>query len=173
MLEHGSRAGLFTIWFPLLFVAGGAGMVRTASAAGDVTLGAVYVGSRDDFGWNQAHAVAAEALKLVPGVKVVDDRAKNYFPMPIDASGQDDVLVGRIPALVTDDGRGLDHAAVARWAAQIASEDLYLWRYMAEELADMAASSLPADAILCFGSSFDTLPVSPALPTATNGRGAR
>jgi aspartate-semialdehyde dehydrogenase len=27
---------------------------------------------------------------------VVDDPEKNYFPMPIDASGKDDVLVGRI-----------------------------------------------------------------------------
>src|SRR6476646_3312060 len=35
-------------------------------------------------------------LAAAPGVKVVDDRVKNYFPMPIDASGQDDVLVGRI-----------------------------------------------------------------------------
>ena len=30
-------------------------------------------------------------LASAPGVKIVDDRAKNYFPMPIDASGQDDV----------------------------------------------------------------------------------
>jgi aspartate-semialdehyde dehydrogenase len=35
-------------------------------------------------------------LATAPGVKIVDDRAKNHFPMPIDASGQDDVLVGRI-----------------------------------------------------------------------------
>ncbi len=28
---------------------------------------------RDDFGWNQAHAVAAKALKAVPGVTVVED----------------------------------------------------------------------------------------------------
>jgi aspartate-semialdehyde dehydrogenase len=35
-------------------------------------------------------------LSTAPGVKVVDDRARNYFPMPVDASGQDDVLVGRI-----------------------------------------------------------------------------
>ena len=37
-----------------------------------------------------------------PGVKIVDDRAKNYFPMPIDASGQDDVLVGRIRQDLSD-----------------------------------------------------------------------
>lgn len=35
-------------------------------------------------------------LSDAPGVKLVDDRAKNYFPMPVDASGQDDCLVGRI-----------------------------------------------------------------------------
>ncbi len=38
-----------------------------------MVLGAVYVGPRDDFGWNQAHAVAAEALKAVPGVTVVEE----------------------------------------------------------------------------------------------------
>lgn len=37
-----------------------------------------------------------ETLKAAPGVKVVDDRDKNYFPMPLEASGKDDVLVGRI-----------------------------------------------------------------------------
>lgn len=39
---------------------------------------------------------AREAINAFPGVKLVDDREKNYFPMPIDANGQDDVLVGRI-----------------------------------------------------------------------------
>jgi aspartate-semialdehyde dehydrogenase len=41
----------------------------------------------------------AEARQLIaqaPGVKLVEDWAANYFPMPIDASGQDPVLVGRI-----------------------------------------------------------------------------
>jgi aspartate-semialdehyde dehydrogenase len=37
-----------------------------------------------------------EILAGAPGVRVVDDREKNYFPMPLDASGGDDVLVGRI-----------------------------------------------------------------------------
>ena len=41
-------------------------------------------------------------LVNAPGVKIVDDRAKNYFPMPIDASGQDDVLVGRIRQDLSD-----------------------------------------------------------------------
>jgi aspartate-semialdehyde dehydrogenase len=41
-------------------------------------------------------------LSDAPGVRIVDDRAKNYFPMPIDASGQGDVLVGRIRADLSD-----------------------------------------------------------------------
>ena len=44
-----------------------------ALAAGDVTIGIVYVGPRDDFGWNQAHAVAMKALKEIKGVKVVEE----------------------------------------------------------------------------------------------------
>ena len=31
-------------------------------AAGDLIVGVVYVGARDDFGWNQAHAVAIKSL---------------------------------------------------------------------------------------------------------------
>ena len=41
-------------------------------------------------------AKAKEILATAPGVKLVEDFSKNYFPMPIDASGKDDVLVGRI-----------------------------------------------------------------------------
>jgi aspartate-semialdehyde dehydrogenase len=41
-------------------------------------------------------------LSDAPGVRIVDDREKNYFPMPIDASGQDDVLVGRIRKDLSD-----------------------------------------------------------------------
>lgn len=37
-----------------------------------------------------------EALRLALGVSVVDDRERNLFPMPIDAGGIDEVLVGRI-----------------------------------------------------------------------------
>jgi aspartate-semialdehyde dehydrogenase len=47
---------------------------------------------------DQVRAILSDA----PGVKIVDDRVKNYFPMPIDASGQDDVLVGRIRRDLSD-----------------------------------------------------------------------
>jgi aspartate-semialdehyde dehydrogenase len=43
-----------------------------------------------------------EILADAPGVKIVDDRVRNQFPMPIDASGQDDVLVGRIRKDLSD-----------------------------------------------------------------------
>lgn len=39
---------------------------------------------------------AREILSQAPGVKLVEDWQANYFPMPIEASGKDDVLVGRI-----------------------------------------------------------------------------
>jgi len=41
-------------------------------------------------------------LSDAPGVRVVDDVANNHFPMPREASGQGDILVGRIRADVSD-----------------------------------------------------------------------
>lgn len=41
-------------------------------------------------------AQARKILQHAPGVQLVEDWQANYFPMPIDASGKDDVLVGRI-----------------------------------------------------------------------------
>ncbi|MEA2298962.1 MAG: aspartate-semialdehyde dehydrogenase, partial [Solirubrobacteraceae bacterium] len=39
---------------------------------------------------------ARELLTGAPGVRVVDDPANAVYPLPIDAEGGDDVLVGRI-----------------------------------------------------------------------------
>jgi aspartate-semialdehyde dehydrogenase len=39
---------------------------------------------------------AREILSQAPGVKLGEDWESNYFPMPIDATGKDEVLVGRI-----------------------------------------------------------------------------
>jgi len=41
-------------------------------------------------------------LEKAPGVRIVDDWANNYFPMPKDASGQGDVLAGRIRTDLSD-----------------------------------------------------------------------
>ena len=50
-----------------------------------------------------------EILTAAPGIEVVDDVAANRFPMPIDASGRDDVLVGRIRQDASQpDGRGIE-----------------------------------------------------------------
>lgn len=38
-----------------------------------ITVGVIYVGARDDFGYNQAHAEAAAMLKSMPGVKLVEE----------------------------------------------------------------------------------------------------
>jgi len=51
---------------------------------------------------------ARELLAAAPGVRVVDDRARNHFPMPVESSGQDDVLVGRLRRDLSDpSGRSL------------------------------------------------------------------
>ncbi|BAM02549.1 aspartate-semialdehyde dehydrogenase [Phycisphaera mikurensis] len=52
---------------------------------------------------------ARELLAAAPGVVVVDDRATETFPTPLDASGTDPVQVGRIRRdLSRPAGRGLD-----------------------------------------------------------------
>jgi simple sugar transport system substrate-binding protein len=45
---------------------------RSALAA-DTTIGFIYVGSRDDYGYNQAHAQGAAALKKIPGLKIIEE----------------------------------------------------------------------------------------------------
>ena len=50
----------------------GALLPRTAWAA-DTAVGFIYVGSRDDYGYNQAHAQGAAALKKMGGIKVFEE----------------------------------------------------------------------------------------------------
>ena len=47
-------------------------------------------------------ATVRAILAAAPGVKIVEDIAANYFPMPKDASGQDAILVGRIRQDISD-----------------------------------------------------------------------
>jgi aspartate-semialdehyde dehydrogenase len=47
-------------------------------------------------------AEVRDLLSAAPGVKLVDDAERNYFPMPIDASGEDAILVGRIRQDLSD-----------------------------------------------------------------------
>lgn len=43
------------------------------AAAKPVTIGFIYVGPRDDYGYNQAHAEGAAAIKSMPGIKVIEE----------------------------------------------------------------------------------------------------
>src|SRR5438876_7204715 len=46
--------------------------VRPVWAADKLVVGVIYVGPRDDYGYNQAQAQAAAAIKAMPGVTVVE-----------------------------------------------------------------------------------------------------
>ena len=51
-----------------------------------------------EFSGEMSVARAYALLAKAPGVTVLEDRAKNRWPMPIDVAGKDDVYVGRIRA---------------------------------------------------------------------------
>jgi aspartate-semialdehyde dehydrogenase len=52
---------------------------------------------------------ALEVLSKAPGLSIINDRANNRFPTPLDASTKDDVYVGRVRRDISrDDERGLD-----------------------------------------------------------------
>ncbi|HAT61432.1 MAG TPA: aspartate-semialdehyde dehydrogenase, partial [Prevotella sp.] len=44
-----------------------------------------------------------EALKVAPGVTLVDDPQNYVYPMPLESAGKDDVYVGRIRKDLADD----------------------------------------------------------------------
>jgi basic membrane protein A and related proteins len=56
-----------------LFVFALLGASQTAAAGEKLTVGFIYVGPRDDFGYNQAHAEGAAAVKALPGVTVREE----------------------------------------------------------------------------------------------------
>ncbi|HUC68197.1 MAG TPA: BMP family ABC transporter substrate-binding protein [Stellaceae bacterium] len=51
----------------------GAAVPLNRAFAKETTVGFIYVGSRDDYGYNQAHAAGAAALKKMAGIKVVEE----------------------------------------------------------------------------------------------------
>ena len=62
-----------------------------------------------EFGEPITEDEAREILADAPGIKIVDDRENSYFPMPLDATDQDDILVGRIRRDISQpDGRGIE-----------------------------------------------------------------
>jgi simple sugar transport system substrate-binding protein len=61
-LLGGAAAGAMTL-----------GLGGAANAQKPLVIGFIYVGPRDDYGYNQAHAEAAAVLKKMPGVKVQEE----------------------------------------------------------------------------------------------------
>ncbi len=49
------------------------GSSGAAGGSEEVVVGFIYVGPKDDFGYNQSHAVGAAAMAKVPGIKIVEE----------------------------------------------------------------------------------------------------
>lgn len=65
---------------------------------------AITLECEEPIGPDEARALLADA----PGCRLVDDPERNHFPMPLEATGQDDILVGRIRRDLSDSsGRSL------------------------------------------------------------------
>ncbi|MBT9385222.1 BMP family ABC transporter substrate-binding protein [Pseudooceanicola sp. CBS1P-1] len=71
--------------------------LRPAHAAGKLTVGFIYVGPKDDFGYNQSHAEGAAALKAIAGVTVVEEE---NVPESND-------VVNTMESMINFDGAGL------------------------------------------------------------------
>jgi basic membrane protein A len=56
-----------------LGLAAATGVSIQPAQAKDLVVGFIYVGPKDDYGYNQAHAEAAAMLKKTPGVKIVEE----------------------------------------------------------------------------------------------------
>ncbi|MEM8611671.1 MAG: BMP family ABC transporter substrate-binding protein, partial [Cyanobacteria bacterium P01_H01_bin.105] len=49
------------------------GAADSTAVADEIVVGFIYVGPKDDFGYNQAHAEGAEAMAAVPGIKIIEE----------------------------------------------------------------------------------------------------
>ncbi|MEZ5875662.1 MAG: BMP family ABC transporter substrate-binding protein [Hyphomicrobiales bacterium] len=82
--------------------------IRSARAA-ELTIGFIYIGPRDDWGWNQSFAEAGEEVSALPGVSVIE---AGYLPESTDySSGKDspqaDTYAEEIEGLINPDGAGM------------------------------------------------------------------
>ncbi|WP_316861718.1 BMP family ABC transporter substrate-binding protein [uncultured Cohaesibacter sp.] len=71
--------------------------MRAAFAAGKLTVGFVYVGAKDDYGYNQAHAEGAAAVKAMEGVTVLEEE---NVPESVD-------VVNTMESMINFDGAAL------------------------------------------------------------------
>ena len=62
---------------------------------------------------------AREILKQASGVKLVEDWQANYFPMPAEASGKDEVLVAESP--------DISHPALEMWLSRQIARGGFKW----------------------------------------------
>ncbi len=57
----------------LILLAAWLAVVTANALAGDVPIGFIYVGPKDDYGYNQAHVLGAASVAKLPGVKIVEE----------------------------------------------------------------------------------------------------
>lgn len=77
-----------------------------AARAADLTVGFIYIGPRDDWGWNQSFAAAAEALSALPGVDVIE---AGYLPESTNyadgkSTAETEAYLAALKGLVAADG---------------------------------------------------------------------
>ena len=79
--------------------------------AGAIAIGCALVGGHAALIPTLLSATARPSLRVTwpgalvadaPGVRLVDDAVANHFPMPNEASGRDEILVGRIRQDLSD-----------------------------------------------------------------------
>src|SRR5262249_11697207 len=64
----------FSCWYALAALSAvGACGCSGGHDANVLTVGFIYVGAKDDYGYNQGHAAGAAAVKKMPGVKVIEE----------------------------------------------------------------------------------------------------
>jgi basic membrane protein A len=57
----------------LLLLFTGLALLAKSALADDLNIGFIYVGPKDDYGYNQAHALGAASVSKLPGVKVIEE----------------------------------------------------------------------------------------------------
>ncbi len=88
-----------------------AGLMSQPALAADATVGFIYVGPKDDYGYNQAHAEGAAALKGIPAFLV----ARKIYRL-----GTDRYISGEnIAGIDKDTGKILEGGAIAQAARRI------------------------------------------------------
>ena len=93
--DHSRRRALAQLSAASL--AGMAGFPISAWAQKPLTVGVIYVGPKDDFGYNQAHAEAAAEVKKMAGVKVVEE----------ENVAETQAVQKTMQGMITQDGAGL------------------------------------------------------------------